>query len=85
VKIKSDVLFHPVSGQVVLLHLPQERYYSLDDVGSRMWALLVEDGDPRKVVRQLLDVYDVGEEELERDVLAFIERLAESGLVEIEP
>jgi hypothetical protein len=79
------VLYHPVSGQVVLLHLPQERYYSLDDVGSRMWALLVEDGDPRNVIRQLLEVYDVTEQELERDLLAFITRLAESGLVEIEP
>ena len=84
VTIPSEILHQPVGDKVVLLHLPQERYYSLDDVGSRMWSLLVEDGDPRNVMRRLLEMYDVTEQDLERDLLALINRLVESGLVEVE-
>jgi hypothetical protein len=84
VTVPPKVLHHAVADQMVVLHLPEERFFSLDDVGTRMWSLLVEDGDPRSVLRRLLEIYDVTEEELERDLLAFINRLAESGLVQIE-
>ena len=69
---------------MVLLNLPEERFFSLDDVGSRMWSLLVADGDPRSVIRKMLEIYDVTEKELERDLLVFINRLVEAGLVQVE-
>ena len=42
--------------------------YVLDDIGTRIWQLLVEHGDVATVVEGLLAEYDVGEAVLNRDL-----------------
>ena len=36
----------------MLLNLGNDHSYALDDVGTRMWQLLVETGEPETVVRR---------------------------------
>ena len=45
VEISPEALFQELDGETVLLNLQSERYYGLDDVGTRMWQLLAENGD----------------------------------------
>jgi hypothetical protein len=85
VHASPDVLCQQVEGQAVLLDLAGERYYSLDDVGTRMWEALSEESDPDAVVGRLLALYDVDEATLRADLGALIARLAAAGLVRVEP
>ncbi len=83
VDISPDALFQELEGEAVLLNLQSERYYGLDDVGTRMWQLLAVNGDVAAAYAQLLQEYDVEAAQLEADLAALIDRLAEAGLLTI--
>lgn len=83
VEIAPGVVFREVGGEAVLLDLASQRYFTLDAIGTRMWALLAEHGSPEEARRRLLAEYEVAEEELARDLDELIERLAAEGLVRV--
>ena len=83
VKIHPDVLFQVVNGETVLLNLKNERYFGLDEVGTRIWQLLNDDGDLQKVFEIMLDEYDVDAFQLEQDIGKLVGELVEAGLIEI--
>jgi hypothetical protein len=83
VEISPEALFQELEGETVLLNLQSERYYGLDDVGTRMWQLLAENGDVTAAFAQLLKEYDVDAARLEADLATLIGRLAEAGLLTI--
>ena len=83
VKIHPDVLFQAVNGETVLLNLKNERYFGLDEVGTRIWQLLNDDGDLQKVFEIMLDEYDVDAFQLEQDIGKLVGELVEAGLIEI--
>ena len=76
-----DVLFRELDGEGVLLDLETEQYYTLDDIGVRMWQLLHEHNEVDLVIAPLLDEYDVDEATLRQDLAELIARLSEAGLV----
>ncbi len=53
VQIAPDVLFQQVARRSVLLDVKRDLYVGLDDVGTRMWQLLMEPGDPGAVCPQV--------------------------------
>ncbi len=84
VKFADSVFAQEVDGEMVLLDMNSENYFGLDEVGSSIWqAIEAEDGMLERVLEVLLDVYDVEEEVLKRDLLTFVDKLAKSGLVEV--
>ena len=86
VAISPDVLFQELDGETVLVD-PQRGIphgvYVLDDIGSRIWQLLAEQGDTVTVVEQLLTEYDVDEATLRRDLADFVAELIEKGLLTV--
>ena len=82
--IADHVLFQEIAGESVLLNMASEHYFGLDDVGTRIWHLLVEDGDPQKALAQLRQVYDVDEATLRTDMAKLIEELSSKGLISVE-
>jgi len=79
--IAEQALFQPLGGEAVLLDLRTERYFSLDDIGTRIWSLLTEHGTVDAVVAQMLQEYDVVEVVLRKDVEVLVGRLVEAGLL----
>ncbi|MBI1802763.1 MAG: PqqD family protein [Chloroflexi bacterium] len=84
VRLGADVLFRELGGEAILLNMTTGRYYGLDAVGTRMWSLLSEHGQIGPALQGLLQEYDAGEEQVSRDLLAFVEKLAAQQLVEID-
>ena len=79
--IPKDVLFQEVGGETVLLDLDSERYFGLDAVGTRVWALINEGMVLGEVINTLLEEYEVDRVTLESDVEALLESLREAGLI----
>jgi hypothetical protein len=83
ISIPEEVLFRDLDGEAVVLNLTSGKYYGLDETGTRMWTLLVEHGRVDAAFRDLLDEYEVSEEQLRHDLLNLVDELAAQGLVEL--
>ncbi len=81
----ADTIFaQEVDGEMVLLDMESENYFGLDAVGTDIWQQIeTHEGDLQKVFDALLQMYEVDEERLRQDLLTFVERLTQSGLVKV--
>jgi coenzyme PQQ synthesis protein D (PqqD) len=83
VKIPDDVLISRLQEESVILDLDSERYYGLDDVGTRVLSVLTNSDSIEAAYELLLEEYEVDSTVLRQDLLALIESLAEQGIVEV--
>ena len=81
--LPANVLISNVSGESVLLNLRSERYFGLNDVGTRMLTVLTNSSSIQTAHETLLEEYDVESEALRQDLIDLIDRLVEQGLLEI--
>lgn len=84
ITVPESVLFRDLDGEAVLLETGSGRYYGLNEVGTRMWALIQAHGEIGAVCRALLAEYDVPEDRLREDLEGFVEILAARGLLRVE-
>lgn len=71
-----------LAGEVAILNLKNDTYYSLNPVAAFVWNLI---GEPRRVAdirAALLDEYEVEPDRCLKDLVALISELHENGLVE---
>jgi len=78
-----NVLFKAVSDGAVLLHVAEEIYFGLNDVGTLIWQLLPPAcGDLNELCARLGEVYsDVPPEVLRADVIELLNELEANRLV----
>ena len=81
IRISDDVVFRDLAGEVVILTLTTGTYFGLNEVGTRIWHLIAEQGSTEKVIEAFLAEYEVEEEQLRRDVDDLIRQLMDKGLV----
>ncbi len=79
----DEVLAQEVADEIVLLDLAGERYFGLDPVGTRIWALLPDASDLSAVLDALCAEFDAPRERIETDLLALIDSLRDAGLVTV--
>jgi len=83
VTVPDDVLISNLQDESVILNLDSERYYGLDDVGTRFLSVLTTSDSIEAAYYRLRDEYDVDPHVLRDDLLALVEKLIEQGLIEI--
>lgn len=84
VSIPQDVLFRDIDGEAVILNLATGKYFGLDQVGTRMWALLAQHQSIAEAYRVLRDEYDVTPEQLQHDLLNLVDNLASHQLIQVD-
>jgi len=81
----ADTVFaQEVDGEMVLLDMNSENYFGLDAVGTDIWQALQEENTLKEVLAVLLVQYEVEEDILKKDLFSFVEKLKESGLIEVD-
>jgi hypothetical protein len=83
VKIPDDVLISKLQEESVILNLDSERYYGLDDVGTRFLSVLTTSDSIEAAYQRLVSEYDVDRQLLRNDLLELIENLAAQGIISI--
>jgi Coenzyme PQQ synthesis protein D (PqqD) len=83
VAIPETVLFRELEGEAVLLATESGKYFGLNEVGTRIWTLLQRHGGIEPALQELLQEYQVAEDQLHEDLLCFVELLASRRLLEI--
>jgi|SRR5215212_4210459 len=84
VVVAKDQVSSDLGGEVAILDLQAGMYYGLDEVGARIWQLLREPNVVGEIQATIAREYDVDPARAKRDVLAFLQRLAEEGLLEVK-
>ena len=77
-----DALFATLSDGAVVLDIQTKKYFSLNDTGARIWALIREGLNTNDIVSVLLDEYDVSTSAAREAVSALVESLASQRLIE---
>ena len=83
VKIPDDVLISNLQEESVILNLDSERYFGLDDVGTRFLSVLTTSDSIEAAYQKLREEYDVDAQVLRQDLLTLVENLERQGLVQI--
>jgi hypothetical protein len=82
--VPDDVLISNLQEESVILNLQSERYFGLDNVGTRIFSVLTTSNSIGAAYELLLKEYDVDRDVLRQDLLTLIENLLEQGLMTIE-
>jgi hypothetical protein len=81
----AHVLVRFLDRESVLLNLETERYFGLDETGTRMWQLATDSPSLNAAYQQLLAEFDVEPELLRSNFLELLDRLVDSGLLHVLP
>lgn len=83
IRRSAKLLMCDLSGETVLLHPESRLYFSLNEMGAAIWHALTT---PRRLVEieeSLLQKLDMPRAHCRRDLLAFLARMSQAGLLEI--
>jgi Coenzyme PQQ synthesis protein D (PqqD) len=82
--VDPDVMVRNVGDESVILDLKTERYLGLDEVGTRMWNVIVGSSSIQSAYEALVDEYEVEPQRLRADLQDLVRRLAEEKLITLE-
>ena len=82
--IAPEVMVQEVGGESVILDLKSNRYLGLDEVGTRMWQVVLDSDSIQTAYDTLLAEYEVEPKQLEVDLLEFVDLLLEHKLLSTE-
>ncbi len=80
-QLSKEVLSQEIDGESILLDIKSENYFGLNDVGSRVIEILQSGNNINNVTVILLEEFNVGREELEKDICDLFQELLNSGLI----
>ncbi|HME12463.1 MAG TPA: PqqD family protein [Candidatus Acidoferrum sp.] len=83
--VPAHVLVRFMDNEAVLLNLASERYFGLDETGTRMWRLATTAPSIEAAYQELLNEYEVAPELLHTHLHELLLTLVENGLLELLP
>jgi hypothetical protein len=81
-KARTDVRYRVVDRRAILICQRDAEVLVLNEVGARVLDLLQAGTPVREVLDAMATEFDVGRADLDRDVIAFLRELVETGVLE---
>lgn len=85
VETPAHVLVRFLDKESVLLNLETERYFGLDETGTRMWQLVTTSPSISAAYSELQNEFDVESEVLRLHLTELLGRLVDNGLLQVQP
>jgi Coenzyme PQQ synthesis protein D (PqqD) len=84
---RGEIVSREIAGETILVPIKgkladMQQIFSLNSVAAYVWDHLDGQKDSEKLLAELMDHFDVGREEAERDIHEFVEELLKAGLIE---
>lgn len=80
---KPGHLATDLGNEMVIFNTRNEKYYGLNDVGTRVWSLIQEPKTVGEIVKIVTAEYNVEPEQFERDLTKLLQDLQTANLIEI--
>ena len=77
----EQVIAQKASNDVLLFNIEDGNYYSLNEIGSRIWELCDGSHSVSQLVATLASEYDAPQEAIESDVAELLETLQNGKLI----
>jgi hypothetical protein len=81
---QPDPVAADVAGEIVLMSLERSRCYGLGNIGSEIWGKLASPVRVADLIDEFRGRYEADPGVIERDVLQWLRKLADEGLIEIK-
>lgn len=72
-----------MDGEKVMLSIQNGKYYNFGESGGQIWECVKEPIAINDLIHLLVAQYDVKENECREQVMAFLDQLADEGLVKV--
>ena len=82
--VSDEGLISKLQDESVILNLDSERYFGLDDVGTRMLTVLSSSSSIESAYETLRNEYDVDGQVLRQDLIVLVENLLQQELITIQ-
>ena len=79
---RNRVAWDEIDGETLIINVETGFYFSLDDVGSLIWSMLVDGVDERDMVARIVNEYEVEESTAREDLQALVDVLVGEELVD---
>ena len=83
VVVPAHVMVRFLDDESVFLDLDTERYFGLDQTGTRMWQVITSFPNIEAAYQQLLGEFEVEPETLRSDLVGLLEKLRENNLLQM--
>lgn len=81
VTVSEDLIASDLDGEIVMMSIENGEYYGLDAIGSRIWELIENQKKVSELCDLLIEEFEVGREQCEKDILAFLNEMVKSNLI----
>jgi hypothetical protein len=83
VQRKRDLLSYQMDSETVMMSVEQGEYFALDEVGGRIWELIERPYTVSSLCDLLGREFDVDAEDCRKDVLEYLNKLLDLGIIEV--
>lgn len=81
-----DLIAADLDGDTVMMDVESGHYFSLNSVGSYVWAALEDPSSKQSIIDKVLLEFEVSEaDSVAADVSKFLQELLENGLIQEVP
>ena len=84
ITLSKNVFAQEIDEETIILDSTTQEYFSINEIGKVIWSLLEEKKNLEEIKAEMLDMYEVPEEQIEKDLLNFIQALAQKKLIKID-
>ena len=81
ITLSKNVFAQEIDDETIILDSETQEYFSINEIGKVIWSLLEEKKNLEEIKAEMLDMYEVPEEQIEKDLLNFIQALEQKGLI----
>lgn len=82
--IPQTVMLQVVDDETLLFNSANGLFFALNEMGAVLWQRMSESDTLQALYDRMIEEYEVDEEQLARDIIAFTQTLAEQGLLNFE-
>ena len=84
ITLSTNVFAQEIDEETIILDSVTQEYFSINEIGKVIWSLIEEKKNLEEIKAEMLDMYEVPEEQIEKDLLNFIQALEQKGLIKID-
>jgi DNA-directed RNA polymerase delta subunit len=78
---ENNFLANSLGDETVMMDIDNGEYLGINSVGTDIWNLLQEPISVQELIKKMLDIYEVSEEECTAEINAFLSRMIKQNML----